>query len=89
MPNSNDFTIPSPEPDETSPNDEVFTVEFSGEALLELKKLAQHFSIPETNLEKIIKKALKLLSLAATSSKDIVIIDKDKERLEVDIKKLE
>lgn len=63
----------------------TFTVNFKDGALTKLKELAQALEIPDDQLGEVLVKGVKVIELAQGGK---LIIEKNTERLEVDLKKI-
>ena len=66
-------------------NGSEYVVTFRNGALLKLKELAGYLNIPEENLGEVILKGMKLIDTAKDGK---IIIEKGKDKFEVDIKRL-
>lgn len=65
--------------------EEVLKISFSGSALQKIKELALYLNIPQENLSEVLVKGIKILDLSREGK---LIIDKEKERLTVDVKRV-
>lgn len=68
-----------------SENVQEFTIVFKKDALLKLKELARFLDIPEKQLGDVLVKGLHVIDMARNGK---VLIEREKECFEVDVKKL-
>lgn len=70
---------------DNSNGENEFVVTFRNGALEKLKELATTLNIPENELGSVLQKGLKIIDLAKDGK---IVLEKDKERFDIDLKRL-